>query len=104
MGATYRDFLLRFVADNFHLIRVRGFLSATIDGIMEAMRNAWTDERLDDLAGRVDTGFARLETRFDKLETRFDKLQQVLVQIAAGMVVAVLGMFAALVGLIATLH
>jgi hypothetical protein len=97
MGATYRDFLLRFVADNFHLTRWGGFLSATINGIMEAMRNAWTDERLDDLAGRVDTGFARLEDRFDKL-------QHVLVQIAGGMVVAVLGMFAALVGLIATLH
>ena len=26
---------------------------------MEAMRQTWTDDRMDDLVGRVDTGFAR---------------------------------------------
>ena len=37
---------------------------------------AWTDERLDDLANRMDQGFERLEARFDahgkRLEARID--------------------------------
>jgi hypothetical protein len=83
------------VSNNFHSTGERGFLSATIDAIIEAMRNSWTDEPLDDLSAGIDA-------RFDRLEGRFDKLQHTLVQISGGMVVAVLGTFAALVGLIAT--
>jgi hypothetical protein len=63
---------------------------------MEAMREAWTDDRLDDLANRMDRGFdgvdkdvreLRAETksefallrgemceRFDKVDERFDKV------------------------------
>jgi ribosome recycling factor len=62
---------------------------------MEAMRKAWTDERLDDLTKRVDEGFCEsredlrsfrievktdfaslrgeMDTRFDKVDTGFDK-------------------------------
>ena len=43
--------------------------------IMESMREAWTDERLDDLTNRMDQGFARLYTRVDKLDTRIDKFE-----------------------------
>jgi tetrahydromethanopterin S-methyltransferase subunit G len=50
---------------------------------MEAMRQSWTDERLDDLNQRMDNGFARvdadiralnvkLDDRFDRLSERFD--------------------------------
>lgn len=61
---------------------------------MEAMREAWTDDRLDDLANRMDRGFDRVDKdirelraetksefalvrgemceRFDKLEGRFE--------------------------------
>jgi hypothetical protein len=40
--------------------------------IVEAMRDAWTDERLDDLATRVDQGFAWADARIDKFEDRVD--------------------------------
>jgi hypothetical protein len=67
---------------------------------METMREAWTDERLDDLNQKVDRGFDRVETeirsqrqefksdigdlraemnaRFDRMDARFDvKFDQV---------------------------
>ena len=31
---------------------------------MEAMRERWTDDRMDDLVQRVDTGFAQVDARF----------------------------------------
>lgn len=31
---------------------------------MEAMRDRWTDDRMDDLVQRVDTGFAQVDARF----------------------------------------
>jgi predicted nuclease with TOPRIM domain len=40
--------------------------------IMETMREAWTDERLDDLANRMDRGFDRLDARFEKFESRME--------------------------------
>jgi hypothetical protein len=36
---------------------------------MEAMREAWTDERLDDLSGRVDNGFRRAHDDLVELRT-----------------------------------
>jgi hypothetical protein len=63
---------------------------------MEAMREAWTDDRPDDLANRMDRGFDRVDTeirelraetksefallggevnrRFDKVDERFDEV------------------------------
>jgi predicted nuclease with TOPRIM domain len=70
---------------------------------MEAMRESWTDDRMDDLNGKVDAlrletkaeftavrgevkeefaavrtemreGFERIEKRFDKIDERFDKI------------------------------
>lgn len=83
---------------------------------MEAMRKAWTDERLDDLTVRMDRGFDRadrdlrdfklgtdarfdrvdarfdrVDDRFDRLEARFDSLQRLLL---AGYLTAVLGLIA----------
>ena len=54
---------------------------------MQAMREAWTDERLDDLTNRVDEGFVRADARTDRFEdqvdarlaqvdARFDKLEE----------------------------
>lgn len=39
---------------------------------MEAVRESWTDERLDDLNAKVDRGFERIEAdlRAQRLETR----------------------------------
>jgi hypothetical protein len=38
--------------------------------IMEAMRQSWSDDRLDDLNKRVDDGFARVDAQFARLEER----------------------------------
>jgi hypothetical protein len=66
---------------------------------MEAMRQGWTDERLDDLNRRVDTGFSRIDADIRELRTdmnaRFDSLQRTMLQ-TSGLVVA------ALIGVIAT--
>jgi hypothetical protein len=83
---------------------------------MEAMREAWTDERLDDLNGKVDEGFRRVDARFDAmqahmdnrfeamnaqmnarfegLEGRFAALQRTLILANASIVVALIGLFA----------
>jgi hypothetical protein len=57
---------------------------------MHAVREAWTDERLDDLNGRVDKGFDRVDADirelrsqmskgFERMDARFDALQRTLV-------------------------
>jgi predicted nuclease with TOPRIM domain len=54
---------------------------------MEAMRESWTDERLDDLNGKVDavrlemkTDFAAVRSemgeRFDKVDARFERMEK----------------------------
>jgi hypothetical protein len=41
---------------------------------MPAMRDAWTDERLDDLNAKVDRGFERMDARFDGMDSRFERM------------------------------
>lgn len=56
---------------------------------MEAMREKWTDERLDDLNGRVSDGFNRLDAEVRELRgemgQRFDAMQRLILQVGAGM-------------------
>lgn len=70
---------------------------------MEAMREAWTDERLDDLNRRMDRGFDRvdrdirdlrveMDSRFNRLEDRFDSMQRM----------TIVAYLTAIVGLVAT--
>lgn len=84
---------------------------------MERARTTWTDERLDDLARKVDDGFNRVDAdirtlstrvdvrfdrvdaRFDRLDARIDTLQRLMVQVGGGMTVAIL---ATLVTVVAT--
>jgi lysophospholipase L1-like esterase len=40
--------------------------------IMEAMREAWTDERMDDLVARVDRGFVQADARMERFENRVE--------------------------------
>jgi hypothetical protein len=58
----------------------------------ERARATWTDERLDDLARRVDDGFnfvdadiravaAKNDARFDSLERRLGALQRTMIQV-----------------------
>ena len=76
--------------------------------VMEHGRTTWTDERLDDLARRVEDGFNRLDRRFDavdqrfdslesRIDTRFDALQRTMVQFMGAMTVAVLATLASVV-------
>jgi chromosome segregation ATPase len=37
---------------------------------------AWTDERLDDFASRVERDFARVDARFDRVDGRFDRVER----------------------------
>jgi hypothetical protein len=79
---------------------------------MEAMRDAWTDERLDDLANRMDRGFDRVDadireqraetkSELEALDSRLDAIQKTMAQAAIGMSAAFVAGFAALGGLIA---
>lgn len=39
-------------------------------------RTAWTDGRLDDLATRVDAGFAQVDRRFAQVDRRFEQVDR----------------------------
>lgn len=41
---------------------------------MEAMRNSWTDDRLDDFARNVDRRFDEVDRRFDEVDRRFGEV------------------------------
>lgn len=75
------------------------------------MRKAWTDERLDDLAQRMDRGFDRVDrdirdfkaetiARFDRLEGRFDRLEARFDSMQRLLIVAVVSLLAAYVSAI----
>jgi hypothetical protein len=50
---------------------------------MAAVRDRWTDERLDDLNHRVDDGFRRIDERFSQVDQRFAQVDQRFVQMDA---------------------
>lgn len=59
------------VTENLHSARhprVRSFYGA----IMEAMRQSWTDDRLDDFRAETARRFETVDQRFDRLERRVD--------------------------------
>ena len=41
---------------------------------MAAMRQTWTDDRMDDLAKSVDTRFEQVEKRFEQVDKRFEQI------------------------------
>jgi hypothetical protein len=43
---------------------------------MEAVRQKWTDERLDDLNGKVDDLRRRMDLRFDSVDRRFETMDR----------------------------
>jgi hypothetical protein len=64
---------------------------------MNAVREKWTDERLDDLNDRVTDGFRRVDNefralraemngRFDAVDAKFDAMQKLMIQLFAGMI------------------
>ena len=42
---------------------------------MEAMRESWTDERLDDFRAETALRFDEIDRRFDKVDKRFDRME-----------------------------
>jgi hypothetical protein len=73
---------------------------------MNAMRETWTDERLDDLNGRVSDGFRRVDEDIrglrGEMNARFDALQRTMIQFGGAMIVALIGLVATQLYLIAT--
>jgi hypothetical protein len=84
---------------------------------------SWSDERLDDLNGRVGSGFDRIDadlrgirgemgslrhelrgemgslrgemnSRFEQVDARFDSLQRTMLQLGGGVIVALIGLIA----------
>jgi hypothetical protein len=64
---------------------------------MESMREAWTDERLDDLSQRVDEGFRRIDADIRELRTEMGAFQRMILQLGAGSIVTVAIGFAGLI-------
>ncbi|MBA3866851.1 MAG: hypothetical protein H0X42_11000 [Solirubrobacterales bacterium] len=52
---------------------------------MEAMREAWTDERLDDLNHRVDEGFREMRVEFRAVRAEMSAQNRMTVQLFGGM-------------------
>ena len=70
----------------FQRDRRRNFLS-TVSAMMEAMmRQTWSDDRLDDLNRKVDTGFAQIEVRSGEVNARFDRIDERLIEVEKGLV------------------
>ena len=72
---------------------------------MQTMREAWTDERLDDLNERVSEGFRRMDEQFARIDARFERLehriddrfaamQRTMVQTSGVIVAALIGVIA----------
>ncbi|HET6999101.1 MAG TPA: hypothetical protein VFI03_10980 [Solirubrobacterales bacterium] len=77
------------------------------------MRESWTDERLDDLNGRVSDGFRQVDRRFERVEgeigdlrqemnNRFDSIQRTITIGAITLSGSFVAGFAAMIALIAT--
>jgi len=82
--------------------------------IMEAMRQSWTDERLDDFRESVDrrfdetnqrmeSGFAEVKGELQRVNDRLDGLHHVLIRGMVALVVGLLGVMVALVAVMAQL-
>jgi tetrahydromethanopterin S-methyltransferase subunit G len=73
---------------------------------MSSVREAWTDERLDDFARNVNQRFDRVESKiedgFRELRKEWNAMHRAIVQFAAVMIGAVVGLIATQLGLILT--
>jgi len=62
------------------------------------MRKTWTDDRLDDMNRRMESGFRRVDDDIRglraEMNARFDALQRTLLQLGGGVVVALVGLIA----------
>jgi hypothetical protein len=81
---------------------------------MEAVRESWTDERMDDLKDqvveqgrRVDARFGSLESRIDsfaaRVDARFELMQRTMIQLFAVAFAAFVGLISAQTALLLAL-
>jgi hypothetical protein len=54
-------------------------------------RTMWTDERLDDLAGKVDAGFDRVDNDIRELRSDIGSLRSVIMQVGVGLMIGMAG-------------
>jgi hypothetical protein len=59
-------------------------------------RIAWTDERLDDLADRMDAGFARVDADIRELRAEIGGLRLTLLRVGGGIMIGLVGVIAAI--------
>ena len=52
---------------------------------MEAMREKWTDERLDDMNARMAEGFQRVDADLREIRSDMKALQRLIVQVGGGL-------------------
>ena len=57
---------------------------------------AWTDERLDDLANRMDAGFARVDADIRELRAEIGGLRLTLLRVGGGVMIGLVGVIAAI--------
>jgi hypothetical protein len=57
---------------------------------METMRSTWTDERLDDLAHRMDLGFERIDTDIRELRAEMKSMKRTMFGMLATIVAGIL--------------
>jgi hypothetical protein len=80
---------------------------------MEAAREMWTDDRIDEFSRRVDGRFDQVDKRLDRfedkmevrlggIETRLDGIQQSIIYAVVAFVGAAIAGFVAIIGLIFT--
>ena len=67
---------------------------------MEAVREKWTDERLDDLNAKVDDLGRRIDLRFDAMERRFESIERRLDRMSIGLCSMYIAGFVGLASLI----
>lgn len=79
---------------------------------MSEVRDAWTDERLDDLNQRVDLGFGELRGELrglrqkmhalhSEMNSRFDSIQRSTMQLTIAMTAAIIAGFGGMAALLA---
>ncbi len=66
------------------------------------VREAWTDERLDDLNHKVDQLARRMDGGFGDLNSRLDGVQRTMIHLAGVIIAALVGLIATQLGLILT--
>jgi len=59
-------------------------------------RTAWSDDRLDDLANRVDAGFARVDADIRELRAEIGSLRVALLRVGGGIMIGLVGVIAAI--------